>query len=169
MSKRNLLTMMLVLVGTLGVVLACGGTSTATNGGNSSSTPPATHYKVGQQAKLGNTFALTVNSFKTNPGDEFTMPKSGDKFVVVDVSIKNTSSQKQDISSALNFTLQDTTGQKYDETIVPNATPPDGSVPAGSLLRGQLAYEVPTSQHKFTFTFDFDLTGDNTLVWDLTN
>lgn len=172
MSKRNPLALALVLVGTVIVLLACGESSNAavaTSGGNTSSNPTATHFKIKQVVKLGNVLTLTVNSFTVDPGDQFTTPKAGNKFVKVDISIKNISSTKQDISSIINFTLQDATGQKYDETIVTDATAPDGTVPAGGLLRGQLVYEVPKAQHAFTFTFDLDLSGNSTVIWDLSN
>lgn len=152
--------------------MACGGTGAANTGsavtGSDGTTSTAVkHFKVGQQVKVGNTFIVTVNSFKTNPGDQFEQPKSGDEYVIVDVTLKNVSSKEQDISSLLNFDFNDATGQKYTETIVTSATPPDGKVEAGALLRGQLAYEVPKSQHKFNLGFQSDAFSSGETMWDL--
>lgn len=171
MSKqKSPLAIVAVLGLSIMALLACGESSAAvaTNGGGNSSSASSQHFKAGQQVKFGD-FVVTVNSVKTSTGDELTTPKAGNIILVVDVTIKNTSSKSQDVSSALDFTLQDATGQKYDETIISNGTPPDGSVPAGGLLRGQLAYEVPKAQHKFTFSFQPDITSSDQAIWDLTD
>jgi hypothetical protein len=155
------------------VIMACGGssanagTSVGTSGNNSSSSNASKHFKVGDQVKVGDTFIATVNSFKTNPGDDIFKPKSGNKFVVVDVTLKNVGSTEQNISSLLQFTLKDATGQKYDETIISNVTPPDGKLAAGDIIKGQIAYEVAASQHDFTLAFEADIISSGQTLWDL--
>jgi uncharacterized protein DUF4352 len=171
--------MLLPLLSLLGVlalvIMACGGSSsnTGTSVGTSNGTATtgssggSKHFKVGDQVKVGDTYIVTVNSFKTNAGDSFFKPKAGNTFVVVDASIKNVSSQEKNISSLLQFNLKDSTGQKYTETIISGATPPDGKLAASDTLRGQLAYEVPTSQHDFTFAFEADAFSSGQTLWDL--
>jgi hypothetical protein len=44
--------------------------------------------------------------------------------------------------------------------------PPDGTVPAGGKLRGQISYEVPTSLHNFTLTFQDSVYKGNTGTWN---
>jgi hypothetical protein len=155
------------------VLLACGASSNAAStvsGGRSPSATSTTsgHFKIGQQVKVGDTWIVTVNSFKTLPGDDITAPKSGDEFVGADVTVKNVSGSSQTLSSVLNFTFRDSTGQSYDETIVDNApNAPDGEVDNGGQIRGTLAYEVPTSQKSFTLTFQADITSSGGAVWDL--
>src|SRR6266704_1255034 len=106
----------LILIASL---LACGSTSsntgTVVNTNPTSSTsgktpaPSQQHFAVGQ---------VTINSAKTSSGSEFNKPqKTGDVFLVFSITVKNISSQEQPISSALNFSLLDSTGQKYTETI----------------------------------------------------
>ena len=179
-SLKQSLRMLLPLLTLLGVlalvIMACGessanaGTSVGTSG-NSTTTGGSSnsnkHFKVGDQVKVGDTFIVTVNSFKTNPGDDIFKPKSGNKFVVVDVTLKNVSSKEQDVSSVLQFTLKDSTGQKYDETIISNITPPDGKLAAGDLVKGQIAYEVSASQHDFTLAFEADIISSGQTIWDL--
>jgi hypothetical protein len=177
MERKNLGIAIVSLLGVVGVLIACSassntasaisGGSTATAGSvGSKSSQGTSHFKVGQQVKLGN-YIVTANSFVTNPGDDFSQPKSGNEFVVVDVTIKNTSTSPEDISSLLNFTFQDSTGQKYDETIISSLTAPDGTIPAGGLLRGQLPYEVPATQKSFTLIFQPDAFGTDQAVWNL--
>ncbi|HEX6543612.1 MAG TPA: DUF4352 domain-containing protein [Ktedonobacterales bacterium] len=178
-SSRRSLRMLLPLLSLLGilavVIMACGssantGTSVGSSGdnqNNSNSSNTSKHFKVGDQVKVGDTFIVTINSFKTSPGDEFDKPKSGNVFVVVDLSIKNVSKDEQNISSLLQFTLKDSTGQKYTETILSNATPPDGKLAAGDVIKGQIAYEVPKAQHDFTFAFEADIISSGQVIWDL--
>jgi hypothetical protein len=67
---------------------------------------------VGDQVKVGDSFVVTVNSVKTSKGDLFTKPKSGNTFLLVDVTVKNTSKQAQNVSSPLSFNLKDSEGAK---------------------------------------------------------
>ena len=178
-SLKRSLRMLLPLCALLGVlalvIMACGssanaGTSVGTSGNSTTTSGSSTsnkHFKVGDQVKVGDTFIVTVNSFKTNPGDDFFKPKSGNQFVVVDVTLKNVGSDEQNISSLLQFTLKDATGQKYDETIISSATPPDGKLAAGDTIKGQIAYEVAATQHDFTFAFEADIISSGQTIWDL--
>ncbi len=177
MHKRTwvLLFAVLALIGSL---LACGESSPANTGtsvnssSSSGSTPtgaPAQHFKVGQTVKVGDTWQITVDSAKTSTGSEFNKPqKSGDVFLVIIVTMKNLSSQEQTVSSLAQWTLQDSTGQKYDGTIDTDAGASlDGKVEAGSLLKGSLAYEVPASMKSFTLAFEADLTAAGETIWDI--
>lgn len=153
-------------------VLACGSASDVTNSssvatGTVAAPKPQAHFKVGDQVKVGTTWLITVNSAKTNTGDDFSQPKQGNIYVVVDVTMKNLSSQEQDVSSLGQFTFKDATGQQYNETITDIGQAPDGKVAAGDLLRGQLVYEVPTAQHQFTLAFANDILSSGQTIWDI--
>ena len=169
---RLLLTLAIVGVVAL-VIIACGAASdtasnsgTTTSGGTSSTTK-SQHFKVGQQVKVGDTYVVTVNSVKTDAGDDVFKPKDGNTFLIVDVSVKNVSSKEQTLSSLLQFTLKDSSGQKFNETIVSNATAPDGKIAAGDVTKGQLAYEVPAAQKSFTLAFEADVFSGGQTTWDL--
>lgn len=173
-----MLILLLSLLGVLAVVImACGGSSantgtsvgssTSTTQKNTGSTGGAKHFKVGDQVKVGDTYIVTINSFKTNPGDEFIKPKAGNVFVVIDASFKNVSSEEKSLSTLLQCDLKDATGQKYTETFISGVTPPDGKLAAGDIVKGQLAYEVSASQHDFTFSFEADAFSSGQTLWDL--
>jgi len=173
-TQRVRLLLTLAIVGVVAlVIIACGAASdtasnsgTTTSGGTSSTTK-SQHFKVGQQVKVGDTYVVTVNSVKTDAGDDVFKPKDGNTFLIVDVSVKNVSSKEQDLSSLLQFTLKDSSGQKYNETIVSNATAPDGKIAAGDVTKGQLAYEVPAAQKSFTLAFEADIVSGGQTIWDL--
>lgn len=146
---------------------AAGNTPTGSTPTSQTSTNSGT---VGQAVQAGPDYLVTVNSATTSTGDSVFSPKTGNIYLVVDVTVKNTSSSPQDVSSFLNFELQDSTGQKYDQTFTDIGTPPDQTgLQPGKLIRGQLVYEVPASMHQFTFSY-LDLLGDTVLAtWNLTD
>ncbi|HEX6818898.1 MAG TPA: DUF4352 domain-containing protein [Ktedonobacterales bacterium] len=110
---------------------------------------------------------VTVNSVKTSSGSTYIKPQSGDEFVIVDVTVKNVSKSEQTVSSLASFGFKDATGQDYTETIGNIGKPPDGKVQPGSLLRGQLTYDVPKAQKTFTFSFESDIFSSGQTTWDL--
>jgi hypothetical protein len=125
------------------------------------------HFKVGQAVQVGNTWQIIVNSVKTSQGDDIDTPKPGDVYLLIDVTMKNISSQEQTASSLFMWTLRDTSGQEYTEAIMASTTSPDGKVEAGSQIRGTLVYEVPASLHAYTLAFDADLMSQGQTIWDI--
>jgi Domain of unknown function (DUF4352) len=146
------------------------GANTPTSGNTPTTVTTTGNAKVGQTVQAGANYAVTVNSVRTSTGDTVFQPKAGNIYIVIDVTVKNTSSSSQVVSSFINFELQDSTGQKYTEAFTDIGTPPDETaLQPGKLIRGQLIYEVPTSMHQFTMSFN-DLLGDGSLAsWDITD
>jgi hypothetical protein len=127
------------------------------------------HFAVGQVVKIDDTWNITLNSVKTSKGDQFSVPKSGNTYLIIDLSMKNISTQEQNVSSLISFNLLDSTGQKYTEslTTLSDVHPPDGKVEAGAPLRGQLVYEVPVSMKTYTLSFQADFTSPGQTIWDI--
>lgn len=122
---------------------------------------------IGKPIVVDSIWTITVNGVKTNAGDPFSMPGAGNTFLVVDVTVKNTSTHFQDMSSGIQLVLKDSAGQQYRETITDFATPPDDSIKFGALLRGQLAYEIPATAHTFSYYFQADSNGTDLTEWAL--
>ena len=137
------------------------------------STQPQTstsqHFKVGELVTVGTTWQITVQSAKTSAGSGFYKPqKAGDVFLIFIVSMKNISSAEQTVSSVVQWSVADSTGQKYDPTIDPDAGASlDGKVEAGSPLKGSLVYEIPQSVHQLTLAFELDITRPGQTIWDI--
>ena len=170
--RIRLLPLLGLLVSLAVVVMACGSTAdnagSTTSGSSSSSTSTAKHFKVGDQVKVGSTWVVTINSAQPHGATDMDQPKSGNTYLVVDATFKNISSSEQDLSSLLQLSLKDSTGQKYDETVTTFAQqPPDGKVAAGDVSRGQVVYEVPSAQKSFTLAFQSDITSSGDVVWDI--
>ena len=172
MKKR--LTILLGFAIILCALIACGESNNtgtlANNASQAQSTPAAaSHFKVGDVVKVGDTWQVTVNSVKTSQGDGFSTPDAGDIYVIVDVTVKNISSQQQAISSLLNFTYKAADGTQGKTAILTTGVSPapDGNVAAGDLVKGDLAYEVPAAQKTGTLSFQADITSTGETVWDI--
>jgi flagellar basal body-associated protein FliL len=162
-----------LLFGCIGVFAlisnAAKNTSTVTVPSGNTPVPSTQHFTVGQIVKIDDTWDVTLNSVKTSSGDQYSAPKSGNTYLIIDLTMKNISSQEQNVSSLISFDLKDSTGQKYTETIttMSDIHPPDGKVEAGAPLRGQLVYEVPTSIKDYTLSFQADFTSSGQTIWDI--
>lgn len=165
--KRLPLVSMFILIGVLIVLVACGEASTpaAVVNGTPTAAPTPKPFKVGDHVKVGY-WVVTINSVKTNKGGEFDAPQG--IYLIIDASYQNTDSQSHTISSLIQFTLQDTTGQKYDTafTSLAGVTQPDGDVQPGKTTRGQTVYDVPKDQKAFEFTFEDPLSDNAAAIWD---
>src|SRR3990170_1922481 len=101
---------------------------------------------VGQTIRNGN-FELLVHSIEDpyEGSDEFFQPEPGNRWVVVDVSITNVSTEAQDYAP-FDFKLKDVDNFEYD----PGFVDLPQSLSSGSLLpddtvRGRIGFEIPAS------------------------
>ena len=90
--------------------------------------------------------------------NSFSSPDKGNKFVAVDVSVKNTSSEPQTVSAIMCFSLRDGRGQGYDmDYFAGGPKPPDAEVGPGRFIKGTLTYQVPKNAKGLTLEFKCDL------------
>lgn len=156
------------------VIMACGSTTQATKIGEATgiptSAPASTQYKIGDIIQIGN-LTMTVNGISSPSGDQFNQPDSGKKFVVVDVTFENKGSDSENISSMLQMSLKDDTGQAYDEditaTVASGGKTPDGEIAAGEKLRGQIGFQIPTDAKGLQFVYDASILGSGKVFVDL--
>lgn len=131
-------------------------------------TQPTQSNTIGKSVQVGDMWIVTVNSVQTNAGSEFSQPKNGNTYIVVDVTLKNISTSNQTASSLMMFSMKDQTGQQYHQAITDFAkTSPDGAVSSGSMLRGEIVYEVPSSMHTFTLSFVPGFSASDMVEWNV--
>ena len=161
--------LLIVLIAIIAAASANSGKGTPTSAnGSPTAAPGNSAHKVGDAVTIGG-WQVVVNGVTTSNGDSFTQPKTGNTFVLIDVTVTNTASSTQPVSSLISFDMKDASGQKYTETIVSGApNPPDGNVAAGSKVRGTLAYELPTSAKTIELDFTPSLTSTDVATWSLT-
>jgi hypothetical protein len=131
-------------------------------------TAPQNNHKIGEIVSM-DSWQVTIHGVTTSKGDSIISPQAGNIFLIIDITLKNTSHSQLTTSSVGDWSLQDSTGQKYTETVAGSDTPdsPDGSVNPDSLLRGSLAYEVPRSEKTFTLTFAPDFGVGDSATWNI--
>lgn len=109
---------------------------------------------MGQAVKCGN-LSITAVSWKTSPGDEFSVPAAGNQFVIVDLDIVNNGSESEDLSTGAEMSIKTVAGYSYDIAMYfPEPKYPDGAIAAGDRARGYVAFEVPTQTTDMSFVFD---------------
>ncbi len=114
---------------------------------------------IGKPIVVDSTWTITVSGARTSSGDAYATPGAGDVYLVIDVTVKNTSRHFQDMLSGNQLVLKDSTGKQYREAITDFASPPDGTIKPGGSQRGQLAYEIPATEHIFSYYFQADTNG----------
>lgn len=129
--------------------------------------PTLTIQAIGKAVVVDGTWTITLNGARTSLGDAFSTPEAGDVYLVVDVTVKNTSTHFQDMLSGNQIMLKDSTGQQYREAITDFATPPDGTIKPGGSQRGQLAYEIPATKRTFSYYFQAAANGTDLTEWVL--
>lgn len=119
-------------------------------------------YNVGDVIAMGTT-NLTVNEVLYPAGDDFNKPNAGYKFLVVDITIENTGATAISVSTLLQMSVKDASGQKFDvdlmASVASGGTSPDGEIAPGEKLRGQVGFQVPENATGLVFVFDADVWG----------
>jgi U5 snRNP spliceosome subunit len=137
---------------------------------NSQPTQPVMqqHFKVGDVVKVGDKWEVTVNSITTSQGGNYITPDPGNVYVLVNVSMKNTSPKEQNTSSLLDWNLKGKDGQRYKDALFSDGdSPPNGKIEAGGPAKGTLSYEVPATVKDFTLSFSPELFESGQTIWDL--
>ncbi len=119
-------------------------------------------YGVSDVIAMGTT-NVTVNEVISPAGDQFAKPDEGKKFLVVDLTIENGGATSISLSTLLQMSLKDSSGQKYDvdlmASVASGGTSPDGEISPGEKLRGQVGFQVPQDAAGLVFVFDADVWG----------
>jgi len=137
--------------------LETGAGSSGSNQISSSAGLPATIVALGEAIDLGSGLSLTVTEVEEPKGDSLFTPESGNKFVIVRATFENSGSSSQTVSSLLQMSLRDRTGQSYSIDIkaaVLASETLDGEVPAGGSLSGGAGFQVPVDATGLLFVFE---------------
>ena len=127
-------------------------------------------FKVGDVVKI-NDSVLVVLGWGEVTGDSFSKPDAGSKFIGVDVLLVNTGASPVSVSSMLQLTLKDDTGQQYDvdlsASVAAKKDGVDGELLPGERVRGLAAFQVPEQAKGLQFVFDASVFGTGKAFVDL--
>ena len=163
------------LVGVLiGYVIHGGGGSSQT--GNSAdpaqSAPEVanmTHHQIGETASANGTWDVTASEVRTQKPDEVNQTqKANDVYLMISVTLKNTSSEPQTVSSLIQFALLGSDGTRINEAVYigDNVSEPSGTASSGSSITGTLVYEIGPGAATYQIEF---LSGHGVpqAIWDV--
>ena len=112
--------------------------------------------EIGQTGELDG-LRVTLNEVKVVEGNEIFKPAAGQQFVVVDVTFENTGAEDANVSSMLQMEMRDDSGQAYaidlGATSASGGKSPEGAIPPGDRLRGQVGYAVPVDASGLRWLF----------------
>lgn len=102
-------------------------------------------------------FLVTVNAIEDVAANQFNKPAAGFRFIAVDVTIENTSSSPENVSSLMQMYVRGADGQRYSVDIgaamEAGGDSPEGEIAAGERLRGKVGFQVPEDTTGFVFGF----------------
>lgn len=164
------------------IIGASSGSSTPTKvGTNGSATTPTpaptapsaepTVYKVGDQIQLGSSI-ITVNSISLSQGGQFSKPQAGNEWVNINLTIQNTGSSQQYVTTMGQMFVRDAGGNSYQVAVTdklmenPNNSL-DGAVIANSKRTGWVGFEVPQNDKGLQFQYNGSMWGGGTVMVDL--
>ena len=157
-----------VKVGSAGSEQGGGGADDGGQKGKDS--PKSETFAVGDRIKLGD-WEFTVHEVTDplKPTNEFLTPKSGNRWVAIDLEAKNNGSKNEVFSTLLALELKDSQNKVYDVTITGEDAQkqPDGDVAAGESRRGTVVYEVPEDAKGLKLVFKPSLFGGSKATVDL--
>lgn len=102
---------------------------------------------IGEPAAVGDTVdyhgtVITLNSVRESEGDEYLKPQQDHIFKVVEITVKNNGQEPVVISSALSFSMTDSSNLNYTVPITDDVNMLDGTIEPGGELTGEIPYEV---------------------------
>jgi len=114
--------------------------------------PESKLFNVGEDIKLGD-YIVTVNKIE-NPyreKNEFSQPEEGNKFIAVEVSYQNNTTDKTISYNTLDWKLFDGEGYNYESSWSATKKPDlsSGDINPGSKVRGWITFEIPVKATDF--------------------
>jgi hypothetical protein len=128
------------------------------------------NYKVGDVVALGD-HVLVVLGWENIAPNDFSKPDAGKRFVAVELLIVNKSQSAMSVSTMLQMTMKDATGQKYDVDFMASSaiggSSIDGELASGEKVRGKVGFQVAENAQGLQFVFDASIFGTGKVFVDL--
>jgi len=118
--------------------------------------PQQETYVQGETFKLGN-LQYKINGVRTSNGNGniFKSPRSGNTFLLVDLTIENQGNMDIEVRSKIGFKLKDQDGKRQKTSLGSTLAVKDainGTIKAGGTMTGELGYEVSKGAQAFELT-----------------
>lgn len=111
-------------------------------------------FKIGDKVNLGD-YLLVINSVTNCKSDnQFTQPKSGNKFIITDITQENSGTNTRDYN-VWDFKLQDDKDFTYQTAFATCKSPAfsAGALQPGQKTRGYITFEIPQNNNPSQLIF----------------
>lgn len=159
----------------IGIIGAAGGNKTEKVGENTPSGSSGSQakteeqkYKVGEQIKMGD-IVLTVNKMEKSTGGQYTKPSEGNVWVNLNLTLENTGSDQEYITTLGQMYLIDKDGNQY-QTAVTNKTMEninnslDGAIVAKAKKTGWVGFEATKTATGLVFRYNASFWNDKAIL-----
>lgn len=124
-------------------------------------------FNVGDKIQLKD-FNVTINSIRTDYGNEYFKPKDGNEYFYVDCTVENISNETQTLSSMLMFDIRDSDGRRCNQAISVTANGQlDGTMSVGQKITGEYAVEIPSGKTGMQLMFNSSFLNSEQVVVQL--
>ncbi len=128
-------------------------------------------YGVGDSVKL-NKAIVTVNKVETSTGGTYSNPAEGNKWVNVNVTVENTDSTNQFVTTLGQMFIKDSDNNSFQVAVTDKALSDpnnslDGSIIAKSKRTGWVGFEVKNDSKGLQFQYNGSLWGGGAISVDL--
>lgn len=133
--------------------------STATSSASPTGATPEPTTPSGSSHAIGDTVTMgamehTLHGVRFAPGDEYSTPEPGTRWLVADVEVTNNSQEPVSVSSMMMWTLYDPDNRSVDQTITGDERGSlDSELGPGRSLRGEIAFAVDKKHETWELVF----------------
>lgn len=132
-------------------------------------TTTKSRYAIGEAATVGPWLVKAYSVKDPQPPGQFRKPDPGNRFVGVDLEVKNTGSKTEHFSSITQLEVQDSANHTYGAKLTPDIEPesPEGDIEAGGARRGVAVFDVPKVAAGLVLRVEADFFGGDVVMIDL--
>jgi hypothetical protein len=142
--------------------------TTTTTEAPTTTTTTKTRFAVGEPAQAG-MWVVTVHAVHDpQPAGQYDRPDAGNRYVGLDVDVKNAGGKSDRFSTLAQLELRDSENQVFKATFTTvKPESPEGEVEPGGARRGIAVFEIPAAAHGLSLRVEGDFLGGDVVVVDL--
>lgn len=161
------------VIGSMGSDSKKVGSSSGTNEtSNTAKQPTQETYKIGDKIQMGDVI-LTVNKVETSQGAQYTKPSEGNQWIDVNMTIENTGSSQQYITTMGQMFVIDSDNNQYQVAVTgkrlenAGSLGMDGALVAKAKKTDWVGFEVPKTAKGLKFQYNASFFSNKNIIVDL--
>lgn len=128
-------------------------------------------FKIGDAVKIGNS-VIAINKIETSTGGQYSKPTEGNKWINLNITIENTDSSQQYITTLGQMFLRDGDGNSYQVAVTNKVMENpgfglDGTIIAKSKRTGWVGFEVKNESKNLQFQYNGSMFGGKEVLINL--